>query len=145
MVLGRMRTNTACRACRMSDTINKCECECHGCGAELANKHHWLYYEDYEEWDDLTEEDRAEYEANPPMVHWCMQCVIESGMAYPDEQHCHADECLFCEEGCPDFIPEDKAEDYGITIDAPTITHATIAPPDSDDSDSESDDDSDDE
>lgn len=102
----------------MSDTNNKCEChECHGCGAELTNKHHWLYFENFDDWEDLTEEERAELEADPPRVCWCMQCVIESGMAYPDEQHCHADECLFCEADSPEFISKKDAEDYGITIE----------------------------
>ena len=90
--------------------------ECHGCCADVTTKHHWEYLEDR---DDYDEEALAELEGVPLAIYrWCLKCVMESGMAYPDSQVCHDDnECLVCLDGCPDFFADGDAERYGITID----------------------------
>lgn len=87
--------------------------ECHGCCADVTTKHHWEYLEDR---DDYDEEALAELEGVPLAIYrWCLKCVMESGMAYPDSQVCHDDnECLVCLDGCPDFFADGDAERYGI-------------------------------
>lgn len=56
--------------------------ECHNCGKDITNLHHYGY-----------EDEEVE---DGEMFYFCMECVEEIGSGMPDEEYCPGDECEYC-------------------------------------------------